>query len=60
MKKYLLNKKTGTLHQRGCCYHTKGIEKIVEKEYLQFDSYDEAVKSQGMFKKDCKICFKGK
>ena len=59
MDQYVLNKKTGTLHLCNACYNSKGIKKQ-DNQFTFYKSYDDAIKGVGRYKKDCKICFKGK
>ncbi|SEG33840.1 hypothetical protein SAMN04487934_11831 [Eubacterium ruminantium] len=56
MDKYVLNKKTGTLHVYGECCHSKVNRK--DPQFVFFKTYDDATKSEGIHKKDCRICFK--
>ncbi|MBO6113950.1 MAG: hypothetical protein J6P57_02715 [Lachnospiraceae bacterium] len=59
MYKYVLNTNTGTLHEIDNCCHSKGINKK-DEQFVFFKTYEASVKSEGMYKKDCRICFNGK
>lgn len=52
MAKYLYNTKTGKLHIKGYCCHTKGNC----KEYKEFDTESEALAYDGRAVGLCKIC----
>jgi len=52
--KYLYNKKTGKLHIKGFCCHTKGIQ----SDYKLFDSESEALAYDGRAVGLCKLCEK--
>lgn len=51
-EKYLYNPKTGKLHIKDYCMHTKGICST----YLSFDSEDEALAYDGRAVGLCKLC----
>ena len=55
MKKYVLNKKTGTLHIRGACAHTKGG---LPYDSECFETESEAFAKAGKTCKFCKICLR--
>ena len=50
--KYLYNKKTRTLHIKGFCHHTKGLN----SDYLPFDTESEALAYDGRAVSLCKLC----
>lgn len=52
MPKYLYNTKTGKLHIKGYCTHTKGIC----KEYITFNTEKEALAYDGRAVSLCKKC----
>ena len=40
------------------CCHSKNIRQN-DKQFIFFKTYEEAIKSEGPYKKDCRICFNG-
>ncbi len=54
--KYFYNQKTGTLHIEGFCRDSK----TKCKEYLVFNSYNEALSHDGNSVRMCKSCEKKK
>ncbi len=53
---YLYNEKTGTLHIKGFCCHTKGNC----QEFKNFNSYNDALAYDGDSIRMCKTCEKKK
>ena len=56
-KDYILNPKTGVLHYRGYCQHTKGC---LPDNYEQYDTENDAAKAGGRAIRNCIICMRNR